>query len=206
MIVAIDPGHGGDDPGAVGPGGEREADINWAVAVAVGAVLETRGDEVVFTRQHQLATVGLKERVDVANDAEVDAVVSIHCNSAEQCPERDEARVYYFRGSERGRRLAVGVIEAFQRRGLPVSSEPRGRGFYVLRFTRAPAVLVELGFVCSVEGAERLMGAAGQLKAGIGIAEGVSLQITRSRACTQKPSRVGLVTSAVPAKLPLGNR
>ena len=175
MIVALDPGHGGDDPGALGPAGEREADIGWAVAVAAGAVLEAGGGSAVFTRSHQLKGASLVQRVAVANDAEVDAVVSIHCNSAESCPERDEARVYHFYGSEKGRGLALRMIEAFQRRGLPVSSEPRERGFYVLRFTRAPAVLVELGFVCSVEGAGRLMGSRGQVEMALGVVEGLRI-------------------------------
>ena len=172
MIVALDPGHGGNDPGALGPNGEGEADIGWAVAVAAGAVLEAGGGSAVFTRRHQMEGASLAERVAVANAAEVDAVVSIHCNSAQTCPERDEARVYHFYGSEKGRRLALGMIEAFQRRGLPVSSEPRERGFYVLRFTRAPAVLVELGFVCSEEGARRLMGSRGQVEMGMAVAGG----------------------------------
>ena len=47
MIVVIDPGHGGSDPGAIGPGGTREADINLAVSSRLAALLireKTRGD------------------------------------------------------------------------------------------------------------------------------------------------------------------
>ncbi|MBM6908817.1 N-acetylmuramoyl-L-alanine amidase, partial [Collinsella intestinalis] len=77
--IALDPGHGGYDVGAVG-GGLYEADINWKIAVACKNKLESLGVSVVLTRgQNECPTI--QERVDRAVNAGARAIVSIHINS-----------------------------------------------------------------------------------------------------------------------------
>lgn len=80
--VVIDPGHGGSDPGAIGPGGLRESAVTLDVARRVAERLATRyGVQVVLTRDRDVY-VDLEARAAHANEAGADAFVSIHCNAA----------------------------------------------------------------------------------------------------------------------------
>lgn len=79
--VVVDAGHGGDDDGAIGPRGEREADVNLAIAKKLGAELEARlGIEVVYTRTDD-TFVSLRDRTRIANRAQADLFVSVHANA-----------------------------------------------------------------------------------------------------------------------------
>jgi N-acetylmuramoyl-L-alanine amidase len=79
--IAIDPGHGGRDVGAVGCGGIQEKDICLAIGTAVGNLLEQHGCSVVLTRKSD-STVALDERTSYANNNCADLFVSIHANYA----------------------------------------------------------------------------------------------------------------------------
>jgi N-acetylmuramoyl-L-alanine amidase len=80
--VALDPGHGGTDPGAIGPGGVREKDVTLAIAKKIAPVLARDGIQVVLTRDDD-RFVSLEERTARANSFGADLFVSIHCNAAE---------------------------------------------------------------------------------------------------------------------------
>ncbi|MDX6768910.1 MAG: N-acetylmuramoyl-L-alanine amidase [Elusimicrobiota bacterium] len=81
-LVVIDPGHGGKDPGAIGPRGTYEKDHNLAAALELARVLRERGDfDVVLTRETD-EFVPLSDRSDLANSKEADLFVSLHCNAA----------------------------------------------------------------------------------------------------------------------------
>ena len=86
--ICIDPGHGGIDSGAVGPGGTREADVALAVALMAAPLIEAAGIEVVMTRTAatvpwpQASTYNdLHGRTEIANKAKTDVFLSIHCDS-----------------------------------------------------------------------------------------------------------------------------
>ena len=82
FTLVLDAGHGGKDPGALGRGKGREKNINLAVALAVGRLVEKnmKGVKVVYTRQKDVF-VGLDERAAIANRAKADLFVSIHTNA-----------------------------------------------------------------------------------------------------------------------------
>jgi N-acetylmuramoyl-L-alanine amidase len=80
--VVLDPGHGGKDTGAVGPGGVREKDVTLDVAHRVAPVLAAQGIQVVLTRDDD-SFVSLEERTARANGFNADLFVSIHCNASE---------------------------------------------------------------------------------------------------------------------------
>jgi N-acetylmuramoyl-L-alanine amidase len=80
--VALDPGHGGSDPGAIGPTGVREKDVTLAVAKKIAPVLARQGLLVLLTRDDD-RFVSLEERTARANAFNADLFVSIHCNAAE---------------------------------------------------------------------------------------------------------------------------
>ena len=81
--VVIDAGHGGSDPGAIGPTGLREKDVTLAIAKSVAPlVAKELGAEVRLTRGSDVH-VSLEERAAAGNAFEADVFVSIHCNAAE---------------------------------------------------------------------------------------------------------------------------
>ena len=78
--VVLDAGHGGSDPGNLG-GGYKEKDIALKIALAVGAMLQKEEDiEVIYTRKTD-KFVDLFVRGKIANEANADLFVSIHCNA-----------------------------------------------------------------------------------------------------------------------------
>ncbi|HTB72881.1 MAG TPA: N-acetylmuramoyl-L-alanine amidase [Polyangiaceae bacterium] len=80
--MALDPGHGGKDTGAVGPGGLKEKDVTLDVARRAAAILDGQGIDVVLTREDD-HFVPLEERTARANAFGADLFVSIHCNASE---------------------------------------------------------------------------------------------------------------------------
>jgi len=81
-VVVIDPGHGGDAPGAQGPGGVCEKDVTLAIARRLAERLNARtGVRAVLTRDGDY-DLPLRQRFQVAERYQADVFVSIHCNSA----------------------------------------------------------------------------------------------------------------------------
>ena len=90
FLVVIDAGHGGHDAGAVGrPTTNREKDINLAVALKVGKLLQQNCPDVnvMYTRSTDVF-VTLSGRADIANKAKADLFVSIHTNAIERSANR----------------------------------------------------------------------------------------------------------------------
>lgn len=83
FVVVLDPGHGGKDPGAVGPAGTYEKDIVLSLAKRTKKVLESSrtGVEVRLTRSDD-RYLTLVERTAMANTMGADLFISIHCNAA----------------------------------------------------------------------------------------------------------------------------
>lgn len=80
-VVVIDPGHGGDEDGAMGSQGTSEKDITLGVSLKLRDLLAQHDDlEVIMTRDED-KTLTLQERADIANSKGGDLYVSIHCNS-----------------------------------------------------------------------------------------------------------------------------
>jgi N-acetylmuramoyl-L-alanine amidase len=79
--VVIDAGHGGKDPGALGDDQLREARVTLAIARELAQVLESRGFEVILTRDQDVF-LPLGERTDIANHRDADLFLSVHANAA----------------------------------------------------------------------------------------------------------------------------
>lgn len=78
--IVIDAGHGGKDPGAIGPGGIKEKDLTLAVSKALARRLRLEGFEVFLTRETDVFLT-LEERTAFANKKRADLFVSIHMNA-----------------------------------------------------------------------------------------------------------------------------
>ena len=79
LLVVVDPGHGGKDPGAVA-NGLKEKDLNLAISKYLSAELQKRGYTVLLTRQDD-RYLRLQERTDFANRHKADAFISVHINA-----------------------------------------------------------------------------------------------------------------------------
>ncbi|KGF97563.1 N-acetylmuramoyl-L-alanine amidase [Prochlorococcus marinus str. MIT 9302] len=154
--VVLDPGHGGTDPGAIGIGGIRETDVVLEVSKIVEKLLSENGVKVRLTRENEV-NLDLPPRVSFANKINADIFISIHAN-ASRGKRRDinGLETFYYRGW-RGRLLAKGIQKQILRvsPGSPDRGVKQGR-FYVIKNTRMPAVLVEIGFLTGRLDARRL--------------------------------------------------
>jgi N-acetylmuramoyl-L-alanine amidase len=82
FVVVIDPGHGGDEPGALGPSGLAEKDVTLDVAKRLKArILSEMDAEVILTREAD-KTMTLDDRTAIANHNRADLFVSIHANAS----------------------------------------------------------------------------------------------------------------------------
>lgn len=176
IVVVLDPGHGGPDPGAVGIGGLSEIDIVDPVANRVAALLRESGVEPVLTRTGNY-DLDLDPRVDLANRIPANLFVSIHANAISMSrPDVNGIETYYYQsGSYLADTIHESLIDA-------TGSNDRGvrtARFYVLRYTDMPAVLLELGFVTGDQDAPRLRDPDHQEILARGIARGILEYIER---------------------------
>jgi N-acetylmuramoyl-L-alanine amidase len=146
--IIVDAGHGDYDPGAIGPSGVKEKDVNLAVAKYLKTELERYGATVLLTRSKD-AYLELRERTDISNKSDYDAFVSIHSNAYSAASRGTET--FYntsknFNASQ-SRFLAQDVQAALSKE---LGTHNRGytnKDFYVTRENDLPSILVELAFI-----------------------------------------------------------
>lgn len=141
--VVIDAGHGGIDRGGVPGQRASEKAATLAVARRLESHLQNQGVRTVMTRSTD-DFISLPRRVAIANAQRNAIFVSIHFNSAQR-EGANGFETYYYGSSASGLagRIHRNLVRSF-------NSEDRGvrrRGYFVLRRTRIPAVLVECGFL-----------------------------------------------------------
>jgi len=170
VVVAIDPGHGGGDPGAVGIGGLEEKDVVMPISQEVARYLQQHGVDAILTRSTDLE-VDLQPRVDVAERVNATVFVSIHANAIDMSrPDVNGIETYYYEsGSGLARSIHNSVLRAT---GSPDRGVRQAR-FYVLRKSSMPAVLVEVGFVTGAEDAPQLASPAYRSVLAEAIARGI---------------------------------
>jgi N-acetylmuramoyl-L-alanine amidase len=94
--IVIDPGHGGKDPGAVGPSGLLEKNVNLEISKTLKKLLEDELQvEIIMTRDDD-RFVSLNERARIANEASADLFISVHCNSAPRRKKNSGGAETYF--------------------------------------------------------------------------------------------------------------
>jgi len=143
MKIAIDPGHGGKDPGAVGPTAVAEAQVVLAISLYLDILLKDFGLETVLTRSKDVF-IELADRCKIANNAHANYFVSVHANS--DGPNAVGIETLY--KTTKGKALAEPVQRHLIKatgdvdRGLKQRSD-----LYVLNGTGMPAILAEVGFI-----------------------------------------------------------
>ncbi|HEY8417329.1 MAG TPA: N-acetylmuramoyl-L-alanine amidase [Limnochordales bacterium] len=186
-VVVVDAGHGGRDPGAIGPGGTQEKDVNLAIARQVALYLEQAGARVILTRDRDVY-VELANRSRMANALGADVFVSIHADAIGPGRTASGTGTFYYPGlgeaPEIGANARLGYAvhrELLAATGLP-DRGVRQRAFHVLIHTEMPAVLVEVAFIDNPAEERLLNDPEFQRRAAMGIAQGVVRYFAELRA------------------------
>lgn len=168
-VIVVDAGHGGHDRG--GMPGQKVPEKNHTLSVArkVASKLRGAGLRVVMTRSSD-EFVGLRERCSIANSHSNAVFLSIHFNGAPRTTASGVETYYYSRKS-------AAFAATVHRNLLGVMGTPdrglRQRGFYVVRNTRGPAVLVEPGFLTNPAEARRIASSSFQDRLASALAKAV---------------------------------
>jgi len=178
-LIAIDPGHGGNDPGSMNEGfGLIESHLTLNIAKRLRDDLRKMGWRVVMTRDADYE-VGdpkgddhqeLQARCDVANAAGARVFVSVHVNSSDWSS-LNGTTTYYWRPSDRilARAIQDAVASAVGTKNVGVK---RGE-YYVINHTNMPAILIETAFLSNSHDARLLQEPSFWDKVARGIAEGI---------------------------------
>ncbi|MCA9498034.1 MAG: N-acetylmuramoyl-L-alanine amidase [Nitrospira sp.] len=110
LVIVIDPGHGGKDPGALGRKGTREKDVVLHVANYLRDLLAQEGSTKVFMTRETDVFIELEDRATFANTHKADLFVSIHINSHPQSSVKG-LELYHFGEASDPRALAVAARE-----------------------------------------------------------------------------------------------
>lgn len=158
LVLVVDPGHGGDDPGAV-VSGVREKDITLPIALAMKELLEQHGAQVVMTRTEDVDLGGktreeLGKRVALVEQHGAQLYISVHANQ-DACYCWGAQTFYQKGGTAEGKALAE-AIQARLRAMTPTTREALAANYFVLRSTPVPAVVVETGFLSNADERARL--------------------------------------------------
>lgn len=194
VAVVLDAGHGGVEPGAVGPAGLSEKVLNLAVTKYAQAALEAAGHKVALTRTGDYR-VTLKGRADIVKALQPKAFVSIHYNAEPDGPfGKPGAETYYQIASADSKRLAGLIYEEIVKAmsqyqvpwvadsdaGAKYRTNSKGGDYYgILRLTSGvPATLAELGFVSNAPEEAKYLLPEVQKAAGEAVARGVIRYLT----------------------------
>src|SRR3954463_10567194 len=177
--IVVDAGHGGCDRGGVPGQRISEKDKTLDVAQRLKRILQAQGYRVVMTRDSDVF-IPLGTRCSIANAYRGAQFVSIHFNCASRVG-ANGIETYYYRGD------SSGLAASIHRNVVSISpSENRGirrRGFYVLRRTAIPSVLVECGFLTNPTEGRLALSADYRQK----LAEQIARGINRQPAASSKP-------------------
>src|SRR4051812_15227963 len=174
--IVIDAGHGGFDRGGVPGQRISEKDKTLDVAQRLKRILQADGFRVVMTRDSDVF-IPLGTRVAIANSNRGASFVSIHFNCASRAG-ANGIETYYFRSD------SASLAQSIHRNVLAgAPTENRGirrRGFYVLRRTSIPSVLVECGFLTNPTEGSLALSASYRQKLAEQIARGIKRQPAES--------------------------
>lgn len=157
MKILFDAGHGGSDPGAIGPTGLHEADVTLDMATRLQAMACGDGFTTALSRVVD-RFISLGERASISNRWGADILVSIHCNAASSRT-ASGYEVWTTPGKTPADHIADCIIvelarafpQANGRRDFSDGDADKEAIFAVLRHASAPAVLVEMGFISHAE-------------------------------------------------------
>lgn len=187
IAVVIDPGHGGEDGGAVSQAGAGESGINLAVSLRLESLLRFAGIRTEMTRRtdemvcddgldtlRQRKASDLHNRADMVNANPNAVLLSIHQNSLPSSPVTHGAQAFWNR--EAGAEALAGVLQTDLNTVVNThrskEAKPISESIYLMNHVAVPAVLVECGFLSNREEAVWLQQEMYQMKLAAIIAAG----------------------------------
>ncbi|EAF5657114.1 SH3 domain-containing protein [Listeria innocua] len=170
--IVIDPGHGGNDPGAKGANGTIEKEMTLKTAKKLKQKLESRGAKVILTRNSD-KYVSLKSRTNVAAENKADVFISIHFDSLEDSSKGVSGQTtYYYDNSDKS--LAESINTTLGN-DLPTTNRGARVGdYYVVRENSQPAVLLELGYLSSAKDERNINSASYRSQIADSVTDGLS--------------------------------
>lgn len=144
--IVIDPGHGGESPGAIGASGVKEKTINYQLASRVYQQLKKEGFQVILTRG-QGRDLSLSQRSELANSWPSDLFVSIHADYNYNSWIKGTTTYAHWNASKDNWALAWYVQDEIVNRTGTNSKGLKAANFAVLRESNVPSILVETAFL-----------------------------------------------------------
>jgi hypothetical protein len=182
--IAIDPGHGGSDSGAIGPTGVMEKSVTIRVSKELKRLLEAEGATVILTRtgDTEVSPKGakatsveeLEARCEIANKANADIFISVHADAFTNREVKGTTAYYYTKGSPQSKRLADSVRTALIDAIGTLDRGTQTSNFYVVKHTDMPSILVEISFISNADEERMMNSEAGIKKIARGIADGIA--------------------------------
>ncbi len=176
VTVVLDPGHGGNDPGAIGPtgtDGAMEEQITLAVSQKARSYLQELGATVYMTRQSDNGAT-LTDRTGFGEKVKPDFFVSVHINSAAESSNSNKSKgveVYYY--TDHSAKLASNMLSYISSSAAREARNTYRSTYVVTRNYYAPSVLCELGFITNPAEYEQMVSAGIIDKTGYAIAQGI---------------------------------
>lgn len=169
-VIVIDPGHGGVDIGAIGVSGQFESHYALYTSLVLQDYLETLGATVYLTRDDDYY-YALTPRASVANYYHADVFLSIHYNSTPQFPTANGIDTFYHHEKDQG--LAYFVHDALINETGANDRGVERANYQVLRTSKQPGLLLELGFISHAEEERNIQSHNYQAKMSRGIISGL---------------------------------
>ena len=170
VVVAVDAGHGGTDPGAIGPTGVREKDVVLAIAQALKRLLTRQHLDVVMIRDADVF-VPLEDRAQIATRGGATLFVSIHANASTD-PNATGTQTFY--ANPMSQMLAASVVDEVGRTsGLAARGATQASFQVLVDTTRIPSILVETAFITNWREESLLRNPSVQLAMAQGVLKGI---------------------------------
>ncbi|WP_052520689.1 N-acetylmuramoyl-L-alanine amidase [Aneurinibacillus migulanus] len=169
FVIVLDPGHGGSDSGAVGTASNYEKNLVLSVAKVTESILKQNPNfKVIMTRSGDTYPT-LKDRVNIANNAKADVFLSFHANSATASAHGTETYYKTAQSKEFAAIVHKHLVQAtgFTDRGL------RTANFYVVKNTKMPSTLIEIGFLTNAAENKKMLDPAFQKRVGEAVAAAI---------------------------------
>lgn len=148
MRICIDPGHGGCQPGAVYQG-IREADLTMPMCLELSHRLERMGHDTTLTRLADV-DVSLRERCRISDAFGAELFISLHLNAASSAQARG-SEVWVWTGSRSWTPAALIQSALVDACGMADRKVRETQKYFVLRHTKALAMVIEPGFMSNTE-------------------------------------------------------
>ena len=177
VVIVVDPGHGGEDPGKVGINDVLEKDLNLQIAKKVKKLLEEAGIKIVMTRTNDKVPDAKKEdlnqRVQLINETKPKLALCIHQNSYPDAKIKG-AQVFYHTITPEAEDVAS-IVQEQLRTVDPTNTRQikENDTYFMLKNTQVPTIIVECGFLTNTEEAAKLTQEEYQDQIAQAICEGV---------------------------------